>query len=52
MDKSRGLDRTGVGLGLNIALKIIHLHNGTIKATAKTGEYTEFKVVLPKKKSL
>lgn len=52
VDKSRGLDRTGVGLGLNIALKIIHLHNGTIKATAKTGEYTEFKVVLPKKKSL
>lgn len=52
VDKSRGLDRTGVGLGLNIALKIIHLHNGTIKATAKMGEYTEFKVVLPKKKSL
>lgn len=52
VDKSRGLDQTGVGLGLNIVLKIINLHNGTIKASSKMGEYTEFRVVFPKKKNL
>lgn len=41
-DKSRGLDKNGVGLGLNIVRTIIHLHGGDISVNSVQGEYTEF----------
>ena len=41
-DKSRGLDATGVGLGLNIVSSIIRLHGGKIMVKSVKGEYTEF----------
>ena len=41
-DKSRGLDATGVGLGLNIVSSIIRLHGGKIMVKSIKGEYTEF----------
>lgn len=46
-DSSRGLDTTGVGLGLNIVKQIIALHNGQIHVDSVKGEYCEFMVTLP-----
>ncbi len=48
-DKSRGLDKTGVGLGLNIVRSIIRLHGGKIMVRSVKGEYTEFIFTLPNK---
>lgn len=48
-DKSRGLDATGVGLGLNIVRSIIKLHNGKIMVRSVQGEYTEFVFTIPNK---
>ena len=48
-DKSRGLDKTGVGLGLNIVRSIIKLHGGAIMVRSVKGEYTEFVFTLPNK---
>lgn len=48
-DKSRGLDATGVGLGLNIVRSIIKLHNGKIMVRSVQGEYTEFVFTVPNK---
>lgn len=41
-DQSRGLDASGVGLGLNIVKSIVKLHGGTIRVTSVKGEYTKF----------
>ena len=49
-DKSRGLDKQGVGLGLNIVRSIIKLHGGKIMVRSVEGEYTEFVFTLPNKK--
>ena len=49
-DKSRGIDKTGVGLGLNIVRSIIKLHGGKIKVSSIKGEYTEFTIILPNDK--
>ncbi len=46
-DKSRGLDATGVGLGLNIVRSIIRLHGGKIMVRSVSGEYTEFVFTIP-----
>lgn len=46
-DRSRGLDKTGTGLGLYIAKTNVNMHNGEITVQSKQGEYTEFTFTLP-----
>lgn len=46
-DKSRGLDKNGVGLGLYIVHTIVGLHDGEIIVRSVEGEYTEFEFYIP-----
>ncbi len=46
-DKSRGLDKTGVGLGLYIAKTIMDAHHEEIWVKSRYGEYCEFIFTLP-----
>lgn len=46
-DKSRSLDKSGVGLGLYIVKSIINLHHGEIVVRSIENEYTEFAFWLP-----
>jgi signal transduction histidine kinase len=46
-DKSRGLDKTGVGLGLAIARNIILSHNETIRVESQEGKGSRFIFTLP-----
>lgn len=46
-DKSRGLDKTGVGLGMYIAKTIIDAHEETISVRSEYGKYCEFTFSLP-----
>lgn len=46
-DRSRGVDKSGVGLGLYIVRSIINLHGGTIIVRSVPGEYTEFVFSVP-----
>ncbi|MBQ2863084.1 MAG: HAMP domain-containing histidine kinase [Clostridia bacterium] len=45
-DKSRGLDKTGVGLGLYIAKTIIDAHEEQIFVSSEYGKYCEFTFTL------
>ena len=45
-DKSRGLDKSGVGLGLYICKTIIDAHGETISVKSIEGESTEFTFTL------
>ena len=46
-DKSRSLDKTGVGLGLYIVQTIVNQHKGDLIVKSVEGEYTEFTFSLP-----
>ncbi|MGI6264510.1 MAG: sensor histidine kinase [Acutalibacteraceae bacterium] len=46
-DKSRGLDKSGVGLGLYIVKSVINQHHGEITVRSAENEYTEFEFWLP-----
>lgn len=46
-DKSRSLDKNGVGLGLYIVKTVINLHHGEIMVRSAEGEYCEFSFWLP-----
>lgn len=47
-DKSRGLDKKGVGLGLYLAKTVVVAHNGSIEADSVEGKYCRFIVRIPK----
>lgn len=49
-DKSRSLDKKGMGLGLYLVRSIIRQHGGDITASSVEGEYTTFEFYVPKKK--
>ncbi|MBR5524229.1 MAG: HAMP domain-containing histidine kinase [Clostridia bacterium] len=46
-DRSRGLDKNGVGLGLYIVQTVVRLHGGEITVRSVEGEFTEFSFWLP-----
>ncbi len=47
-DKSRSVDRSGSGIGLHIVKTIVDKHGGEITARSVEGQYTEFRLKLPK----
>ncbi len=47
-DESRGIDPTGVGLGLSIVRSLVKLHGGTVTVRSEQGKYTEFEITLQK----
>ncbi|MBR2152004.1 MAG: HAMP domain-containing histidine kinase [Clostridia bacterium] len=49
VDKSRGTDRTGTGLGLYLVKTLVSLHRGTITVKSVEGQYCEFIVTLSDK---
>ena len=46
-DRSRGLDKSGTGLGLFIAKTSVNKHGEDLTASSVEGEYTEFRFTLP-----
>jgi len=46
-DRSRGLDKNGVGLGLYIVRSIVSLHGGEITVHSAEGQYVEFVFSIP-----
>jgi len=46
-DRSRGLDKSGMGLGLYIVKAIVTQHGEDIKVNSKSGEYCEFTWTIP-----
>ena len=50
-DRSRGMDKNGVGLGLYLVRSIINLHGGDIIVKSSPGEYTEFVFSIPTAKA-
>ena len=49
-DKSRGLDRTGVGLGLYLVKSMIEAHGETIRCESEYGKWCRFTFTLTEKK--
>lgn len=50
-DKSRGLDKSGVGLGLFISKTIIDEHKGEMRVDSEIGKWCEFSFTIPKGES-
>ena len=48
-DRSRSMDKNGVGLGLYIVHTVVRLHGGEIAVRSVEGEYTEFCFWIPEK---
>ena len=48
-DRSRGLDKTGAGLGLYICRTIIEAHNEKITVESEEGKWCRFSFTLPRK---
>ena len=46
-DRSRGIDKNGVGLGLYLVKSIVALHGGDVIVRSVQGEYTEFVFSVP-----
>ncbi len=46
-DRSRGLDKSGTGLGLYIVKTLVDLHGGAITVSSRENEYCEFVFWLP-----
>ena len=46
-DRSRSLDKNGVGLGLYIVHTVIRLHQGEVSVRSVEGEFTEFSFWIP-----
>lgn len=46
-DRSRGIDKNGVGLGLYIVQTVIALHHGEVMVRSKENESTEFRFWIP-----
>jgi signal transduction histidine kinase len=46
-DRSRGIDKNGVGLGLYLVKSIVTLHGGDVIVRSVQGEYTEFVFSIP-----
>lgn len=46
-DRSRGLDKTGTGLGLYIVKSLINAHGGEITVRSQENEYCEFSFWIP-----
>lgn len=51
-DKSRSIDKKGLGLGLYLVRSIIRLHGGDIEAKSVVGIYTEFDFYIPNKHNI
>lgn len=47
-DRSRSDIKNSLGLGLYLVKVIVSAHNGQVSVTSKQGEFTAFKVILPK----
>ena len=47
LDKSRGLNKSGVGLGLSIVEDIVSSHGGSIQLSESTYKGLQIKVFLP-----
>ncbi len=50
-DRSRGMDKNGVGLGLYLVKSIVTLHGGDVIVRSVQGEYTEFVFSVPSAKN-
>lgn len=46
-DRSRSLNKGGVGLGLHIVRTIINYHKGEVVVRSAPGKFTEFEIALP-----
>ena len=46
-DRSRGLDKNGIGLGLYIVQTVVSLHGGQVSVRSVEGEFTEFRFWIP-----
>jgi len=49
VDKSRERTMIGNGIGLSIVKRIVELHHGQVQVTSQLGEWTTFRVFLPKR---